>query len=336
MAPSLLDAVRALMYQGVSLGDLPAALLRARGRTLAVITIPVLAAAAAALLLPRWYESGATLTIEAGTTPIPPGGVLGLASQLGLAATDASRSPQFYSDLLRSRVLLEHVLSAQFPLAANGGLQDLETYWNEGRAPTPRLHDRAIEKLQDRLSASANARTGVITFTLEGPSKPVAKLMADTALAALNDLVVSIRQKHATAERQFTEERWKALRDSLTAREEVLRRFYEHNRQITSPELQFEELRLRREVERVQTVYAQIGAQLEQARIQEVRDIPVISVIDPPIEPIRKSSPKGKLLLATAAVLGAAVAVILTLVQMARESLRHHRDPQSVAPPARA
>jgi uncharacterized protein involved in exopolysaccharide biosynthesis len=198
------------------------------------------------------------------------------------------------------------------------------------------LHDRAIEKLQDHLGTSANARTGVITFTLEGPSKAVAKLMADTALAALNDLVVSIRHKHAAAERQFTEERWKALRDSLTAREEILRRFYERNRQITSPELQFEDLRLRREVERVQTVYAQIGAQLEQARIQEVRDIPVISVIDPPIEPIRKSSPKTRLLLITAAILGAAVAIILTLIQMALGGLPEQQGAQSVVPRARA
>lgn len=336
MAQQVLEGLRLLMYRSVSLNDLPSALFRARGRSLAIIVLPILAAAVAALTLPRWYQSGATLTIEAGTTPIPQGSVIGLASQLGLAATDASRSPQFYADLLGSRVLLEHVLSAQFPLGPSGRLQNLEDFWDNGRPSTPRLHDRAIGKLQDHLGVSANTRTGVITFTLEGPSQAVAKLMADTALAALNDLVVSIRHKHAAAERQFTEERWKVLRDSLTAREETLRRFYERNRQITSPELQFEELRLRREVERVQTVYAQIGAQLEQARIQEVRDIPVISVIDPPIEPIRKAAPKTRLLLITAAILGTAVAIILTLVQMALEGLRQQPEAQSVVPRPRA
>lgn len=335
MAQHLLDAIRHLMYQGVSLADLPGALYRKRGRTLTIIGLPILAAAVAALVLPRWYQSGATLTIEAGTAPLPQSAVLGLASQLGLAATDASRSPQFYADLLRSRVLLEHVLAARFPFGADSHLLDLEDYWNPGRQPSPRLHDRALKKLQDHLGASANARTGVITFTLEGPSPSAAKLMSDTALAALNDLVVSIRHKHAAAERQFTEERWTVLRDSLTAHEEILRRFYERNRQITSPELQFEELRLRREVERVQTVYAQIGAQLEQARIQEVRDIPVISVIDPPTVPIRKSSPKTKLLLITAAVLGTVGAIILALMHLALEQVREQQHRPNLAPRAR-
>jgi capsule polysaccharide export protein KpsE/RkpR len=234
-------------------------------------------------------------------------------------------------------VLLEHVLAAQLPLGASGHLQDLEAFWNDGRQASPRLHDRSIEKLQDHFGASSNPRTGVITFTLEGPSPTVAKLMADTALAALNELVVSIRHKHAAAERQFTEERWKALRDSLTAREEILRRFYERNRQISSPELQFEDLRLRREVERVQTVYAQIGTQLEQARIQEVRDIPVISVIDSPTVPTNKSSPKTRLLLITAAILGTIGAIILGLIQLALEQLRQQQRPDqpSVATQAR-
>jgi len=145
--------------------------------------------------------------------------------------------------------------------------------------------------------------------------------MADTTLAALNNLVVAIRRRHASAERQFLEERWKALRDSLDTHEDGLRRFYERNRQVTSPQLQFEEVRLKREVDLVQTVYAQISTQLEQARIQEVRDTPAISVIDPPVEPVRRSSPRLTLLLFTGGVLGAAFATILVLGDMALRGL---------------
>jgi len=297
--------------------------------------VPIFLAVVAGITLPSWYASGATLTVETGT-PLPAGSsVLGLASQLGLAGGTASTSPQFYSDLLTSRLLFERILRASFPIGTGGEPEPLESFWNRSRPVDPRAHARSLEKLRKHFSASANPRTGVISFTVEGPTGAVAKLMADTALAALNDLVVSIRRQHASAERQFLEERWKALRDSLSAHEDALRTFYERNRQITSPQLQFEELRLRREIDRVQTIYAQLGAQLEQARIQEVRDVPAISVIDPPIAPVRKSAPRVSLLSFTGALVGAVLVLIVALMRTAMahvgergQALSRHARPE--------
>jgi uncharacterized protein involved in exopolysaccharide biosynthesis len=157
----------------------------------------------------------------------------------------------------------------------------------------------------------------MVTFRVEGPSKTVAKLMADSAFAALNELATTTRRKRASAEREFLEERWHALSDSLQAREDALRRFYERNRNLASPELQFEEARLRREVERVEGVYAQLGSQLEQARIQEVRDTPALTAVDPPIEPVRRSAPQRRLWALTAAILGAALALLLAMLETA-------------------
>ena len=149
--------------------------------------------------------------------------------------------------------------------------------------------------------------------------------MADTALAALNDLVVDVRRRHASAERVFLEGRFRALGDSLTAREDALRRFYEHNRTLSSPELQFEDLRLRREVDRVQAVHAQIGAQLENARVQEVRDTPLLTVVDWPIEPIRKSSPHGSLWALSGLFLGGALALLLAMAEAAVADIQRLR-----------
>jgi len=337
MSASVPEAVRFLLHEGVGFRELQDTLWRSRRSTLLIMLVPVFVAVAAGITLPRWYASGATLTVETGT-PLPAGSsVLGLASQLGLASGTASTSPQFYADLLTSRLLFERILTARFPIGMQGEQEPLESFWNKGRPVDARAHARSLEKLRNHFSASANPRTGVIGFTVEGPTSPVAKLMADTALAALNDLVVSIRRRHASAERQFLEDRWRALRDSLSAHEDVLRTFYERNRQITSPQLQFEELRLRREIDRVQTIYAQLGAQLEQARIQEVRDVPAISVIDPPIAAIRKSAPRLRLLVFTGALVGAVLALILALMQTAIAHLRErgralsrHASPERV------
>ena len=319
--PPALDAVRSLLHRGVRPGKVPEALVRRPARLALFVLGPSILAGLLWLVLPRWYQSGATLTVEAGTLSPTGGAVLGLASQLGLAGAAAATSPQFYADLLTSRVLLEHVLGSPLPFSDASGLEPLEVFWNHGKPVDARAHARAVRLLQRHFAASANPRTGVITLTVDGPTRRAAKLMADTALAALNNLVVSIRKRHASEERAFLEARWTELRDSLASREGNLRAFYERNRQISSPQLQFEELRLRREVDRIQGIFVQVGSQLEQARIQEVRDVPAISVIDSPIEPITKVSPKLAVMLVTAALLGFLCAMVVALLEIASSDL---------------
>jgi len=216
-------------------------------------------------------------------------------------------------------VILEQVLTARLPVRDSTRLESMLEYWTRGRPIDPLARARGLERIARHYSASANPRTGVITLSVEAPSKRAAMLMADTALRALNDQVVALRRRHAAEERAFLEGRYRELQDSLTRHEEVLRAFYERNRQISSPQLQFEELRLRRQIDRVQSVFVQVGTQLEQARIQEVRDIPLIWVIDAPIEPIRKASPKLTVMLLTASVLGGLAAIALALLDTAQD-----------------
>jgi uncharacterized protein involved in exopolysaccharide biosynthesis len=317
----MLDRIRVLIAEGVDLAELPREMWRNQRRVATLVFGPVVVASLAFIFVPRWYMSGATLTVDTGSLPSNVSSVLGLASQLGFAGGVGATSPQFYSDLFASRALQERIVTARFPLPPSNKLSTLEAYWTRDDSASLRTRERALKILRKHMSASANTRTGVISFSIEGPSRYVAKLMADTALAILNDIVLTIRRQRAAAEREFLETRWLALRDSLTAHENVLRAFYERNRVITSPELQFEDVRLRREVERVQSVYALVGGQLEQARIQEVRDTPAISIIDRPVEPVKKSSPRLRLWVITAGILGCALALISTLGTMASRRL---------------
>src|SRR5438552_1439638 len=112
------------MRGGVDLGRLPLLLSRRWRFFSAIVLAPATLAYVIGLLLPRWYETGATLNVEA--TPTLSGAsssVLGIASQLGLGVGALSHGPQFYPDLLTARVLLERVLSAHYPLAHSDSLE---------------------------------------------------------------------------------------------------------------------------------------------------------------------------------------------------------------------
>ncbi len=319
---------REVIHHGVQLRQLPDALWRARRRTLLLVFGAGILAAIVALLLPRWFASGASFTIDEGQTPQLDASILSLGARFGLG-TPPSNSPQFYADLLQSRSLHERLLMASFPVGDEGELRPLYEFFGRSSEFDPKVRDRALRALRQRFAASADPRTGIVYFELQGPNPRAVRLMADTVLHALDETVIAIRAKRASAERTFLEERWRALRDSLTAHEDTLRKFYESNRQITSPELQFEEIRLRREVERVQGVYAQIGQQLEHARIQEVRDTPALSIIDTPNEPSRKAAPHRRAIVLTAMVMAAVLALMWALWDVVLYQLRPARSTTS-------
>ena len=93
-------------------------------------------------------------------------------------------------------------------------------------------------------------------------------------------------------------------RPELRQAETAVRNFYERNRGWQeAPALVFEEAQLRRQVTVSQEVYLTLRREFETARIEEVNDTPVITVIDRAVAPQRKSWPKVGIL----AVLGLAL-----------------------------
>ena len=324
-----MERLRAVTSHGTSRAALAVTLRRRAhfwlGLTLGVAVVAV----AGAMLLPRWYTSGASLTVDAGPAMGASAGMLGIASQLGIASVGGQSSPLFYGDLLQSRSVQDRILTATLPVGRQGRPTTLVQLWGGTLSPSAAEWSAARRKLSAHMTTSVNARTGVISFSVDGPSATSAKLMADTALRALNDVIVLLRRQRATSERRFLEARWSDAGDSVRAHEARLRSFYERNRIVQSPSLQFEEARLRRDIERLAAIYAQLGTQLEQARIQEIRDTPAVGIIDPPIEPARKSSPRYSNFALAGLVAGAFLSLFLALLDTARLDVAAHAPGRS-------
>src|SRR5690606_19548061 len=101
--------------------------------------------------------------------------------------------------------------------------------------------------------------------------------------ADLNDFTLDKRQTQAEQERVFIEGRLEVARAELEAAEKELASFYEANRSYqNSPRLAFEAGRLERRVQIRQEVYRTLAQAYEEARIQEVRNTPVLTIVDPP------------------------------------------------------
>ena len=87
----------------------------------------------------------------------------------------------------------------------------------------------------------------------------------------------------AAAERVFVEGRAALEADSLRAAEMRLQAFQQANRALTnSPELAFRRERLQRDVQLHEALYTNLLRGLDEARIREVRNTPVITVVEEP------------------------------------------------------
>jgi uncharacterized protein involved in exopolysaccharide biosynthesis len=279
---------------------------------------------AVALLLPSYYQSGAAFQAEATNPTQITGALAGLASQIGNIQLGTQTSSQFFADLLTTDAVLRRVIREEFPWRGHvASLSQIYGYDDEAEG----LRDyNTAKRLRRALDVDVNIRTGVVRFTVEARTPELATALAESTLAALNAANIDLRRERAAAERGFTSDRADHARDDLHSAEQSLAEFYQRNRSITSsPYLQLQEGQLRRQVEMAQQVYVQLRLQEEQAAVQEVRNTPAISVIDPPLLPVRRSWPKRRFALLLGAVLGFAVVFMRLAVGNLSSNIRAER-----------
>ena len=278
----------------VSLVSLANVVLRHLWIVVVATTLAVAATVATLLTRPRTYRSTATFVEQSRR---PAGGAAGLAAQLGLNLPGADAGgPQFYVDLLESRTVLAPLVDAQYRVAAVGGgaqpTRLVDVYRAPGRTPALR-REAAIERLGRDISGSVAPQTGVVTLNVNAPSPELAAQLATAALRLVNEFNLDRRQTQAGAELRFTEARLREAREELRRAEARLEAFLEQNRVYASaPGLRLANDQLTREVNFRQQIYTTLGQAYEQARIDAVRDTPVITVIEQPEAPVRPR-PRG-------------------------------------------
>jgi uncharacterized protein involved in exopolysaccharide biosynthesis len=296
-----------------------------------LIAVPALLLALGTLGLvavrPRSFTSVASFTAESRrTSPATPAG---LAAQFGiaLASPEATRSPQFYVDFVRSHWVLGALADSRFPMSA-GDSTALAQLLRIERGDAALTREAVIDDLSRRIASSANVRTGVVRLSARMPTRDAARAVNERLLALLNDFNLRTRQSQASAERAFTGSRLAEATQELRASEDQALAFLQSNRDYErSPQLSFRADRLRREVALRQQVVTMLSASYEEARIDEVRDTPAITVIEPAEAPVRPD-PRGilpKLLLALVA--GATIGTVAVLVIETLRSMMHSDEP---------
>ncbi len=208
-------------------------------------------------------------------------GLSQLASQLGLASARVSTSsPQFYADLLHSREVLRDIVTTSYEALGGKTLLD---YLGIQSDSSNRAILRAIRRAGEVYSVRTDRVTGVIRLEVHTKNESLSAEVANRFLQLVNEYNLKRRQSQGRQEREFVEERLSQSQILLAAAEDSLSTFYRHNRRLQdSPELLAREARLQRQVALRQQLYVTLSQNYEAARIEEVRNTPLITVIESP------------------------------------------------------
>lgn len=281
----------------ISLFALGATLLRNRWRIVRWMVAGAVIAAVSVWTTPRLYTASASFSPQGFDAARS--GLAGLAGQFGLAIPTMGTptlSPEFYTRLLRSRVLLRPIVTDTFTVTELGGRRVAFFDLFKVSTPSPALREeRAMKLLENIIKPSVSKLTGVVDVSVVSEWPSVSLAIVTDLLNGLDAYNQRTRQGQAAAERKFIEGRLVLATSDLRSAEDRLENFLRSNKQYTtSPQLVFEHDRLQREVDLRQGVFTSLTQSVEDARIREVRNTPVITIVETPAVQVAPE-PRGRL-----------------------------------------
>lgn len=288
---------------------------------LKVMAGTLVVAAIAAIVLPPVYEAHAsfvTASSSAGKMASAlggGGGLQGIASQLGVGGVgEPSESPNFYVKLIESEELRRRLLNSRFRdprKSTRDSATLLEILRIRNEDPQRRV-EIALKSVRKAVATSFDLKTNVVELKVTSRFPDLAAAVANRTIELVDGFNHEQRVSRARSKRVFVQTRLDSARAELNQAEERQRFFYEQNRQWrSSPQLVFDEGRLRRNADVATDLFLTLQRQFESARLDEFNDAAVITVVDPGVPPHKAQWPRYWLLLASALAAGGILGVLV-------------------------
>jgi uncharacterized protein involved in exopolysaccharide biosynthesis len=300
-----------------SLLSLGSVLIRRRRTILVAALVGGILGLASSFISPRKYVS-TSVFIPQGADAGASSGLALAASQLGIRvpATGGVWGPPVYVELIRTRALLEPIALDTIEVAELGRKRVPVADLFGVEAPDPaRRAALAVNALRANIAANEVKPLGAVKVSVTTRWPTASLALAERLVRAINQFNLETRKSQATAERQFVDAQAAVAERALREAEDRLQAFLQQNRTFGgSPALAFTHNRLEREVSLRQQEYSSLLVNREEARIREVRDTPVITVIEPPRLPLTAESRRSAQRTVLGAVCGIMLAVVLVLL----------------------
>jgi len=255
--------------------------------------------------------------------------VSGLAAQFGIALPNSQSEQQMiYSDLVKSRTLARKILKRKFNTIKYGSEKTLLHIFTSGATVgLDTLEREAVESVIAMIELNEDPRTGIYDLKVSTFEPQFARDLVSAIIEELDMHQRDYQNKQIGDARIFIENRIREIEKELNKAEEFLKEFRERNRRIeNSPGLLLQQQRLSREVVVLTGVFTTLKQQLETTKIEEVKEMDYVIVIDPPETPIYRSKPTKRKTVVMSGITGIILGIFLGFIF---EYLKQHKKDQS-------
>jgi uncharacterized protein involved in exopolysaccharide biosynthesis len=256
------------------------------------------------------------LSNTSASTPV----AIGLAAQMGIVVPKIKSGESFnYFEILTSRTLAREVLKQKFDTFSYGSQKSLlyiltAEVENRNTTDFEYLESIGIDGFLNMITVTENIKRGYIVLEIESSEAQLSKEINQVVLDQLSAFQEKNNKASKNATKKFIEERIISTQKELVEAEEVLKTFNDRNRRIgNSPALQLEKQRLMREVTVLIGVFTTLKQQYETTKIEEVKKLEYVKVLDPPEIPLKNSNVSKKKVVIIAGISGILLGFIIVI-----------------------
>jgi uncharacterized protein involved in exopolysaccharide biosynthesis len=262
-------------------------------RILIFVLLATVFAVAVSYLLPNRYRAEATILPEAGSGKSSMlGGFADIAAMAGVSTNEMKLS-KLFPTILMSETVLREAIFHRYTVEGSADAQNLIEFLRIDQGSTEKDFDAAVKEMRSRLEATLDYRTDVVTVTLEMEQSQLAADVANQLLKEMDRFLRETRRTKVSEQKKWLDERLSQVRTSLERAEETLKEFRVKNRQTAdSPQLLLEQERLVRQVQINSTIFIELTKQYEIARVEEIKNTPLVNLLDPARAPTTRYKPK--------------------------------------------
>ena len=302
-------------------------LMRYRRLIYAIVGAAMLITLTYCVIVPNQYTATATILPSGKPDQLAQLGQLaaGTLADVGLGSVIQAQenSSALYPRILSSRLIGEKVLQRDYTFHKAGDLATM-TLQDYVGSSNP---DIALRKLTEMVSIGFDRTTGFITLSVTTTYPELSATVASAYLDELNNYNINYRQSKARDNERFVALRLHQVRQELQDAEDSLRSLQQQNLNYMSavdPTLRADLSRLERDVKIKEAVFLSLSEKYELAKLEAVKDVPVVQVLDHGEAPTVKSAPRRSVYL-LGAFLGSLFAAIIACLWLDFADKRHLR-----------
>ena len=284
--------------------------------------------------IPKEYVATTKLSPEITDGKQASGGLSALASMAGLGGSSSGGAdavyPQLYPDVVSSVPFLTGLFNVEVETKADGEKYTVKQYiedetsvpwWSfilgipgkilgllKSSEPVDESHvlnnfqltmdeDRLVNALAQRVTASVDAKTSVVTISVQMQDPLVSAILADTVVSRLQNYITEYRTNKARKDLEYAEKLNAEAQQEYYKAQQTLADYTDRNQGLATQSARITRDRLDNEAQLAFSLYNQTAQQVQKAKAKVQETTPVYTVVVPATVPIRAASPRKPMIL---------------------------------------